>query len=307
MAKGVQNHGGATTTFGAGTFNIGRPASNGGCSAEYSICNPSGATMTFGGPSTFSLAAGIYNGGSSHLTMGSGSTNSYWIGPASDGNAFWLGGSAQLVMADATGGSDTFQVVGDLNGASAGGSCTTLPAAPQHDFHGSISLAGGMNLGAGVYTVTGYVAFGPSGGGDVTCGGTQIGVMGQGVTLVIGGASTPPSGTCMGLAFCIGAGYGHVTLVAPSSGATQDLAVLGPSSNSAGALFTAGASNTQISGAFYMPNGAISMSGGASLGGGAGQCLELVGTQVSLAGGSTLATSCPGLASASNSKVTLVQ
>lgn len=307
LAKGVQNGGGASTTFGAGTFNIGRAASNGNCPARYSICNPSGATMTFAGPSSFSLQGGIYNGGGSHMTLGSGSTNSFWIGPASDGNAFLLGGSAQLVMGDATGGSNTFQVVGDLNGAGAGGSCTTISAAPQHDFRGNVSLAGGMILGAGVYSVSGYVALGPSGGGDVTCGGTAIGVMGQGVTLVIGGAATPSSGTCTGLAFCIGAGYAHVTLVAPSSGATQDLAVLGPPSNSAGALFTAGASNTQISGAMYFPNGAVSMSGGANLGGGSGQCLEVIGTQVSLSGGSTMATSCPSLATASTSKVTLVQ
>jgi Flp pilus assembly protein TadG len=308
IAKGVQNHGGASTTFGAGAFNIGRAASNGICPAQYSICNPAGATMTFGGPSSFSLQGGIYNGGGAHMTLGSGTTNSYWIGPSSDGNAFLLGGSAQLFMGDATGGgSNTFQVVGDLNGSGAGGSCTTIAAAPQHDFRGSISLAGGMNLGAGVYSVSGYVAFGPSGGGDVTCGGVATGVMGDGVTLVIGGSTTPASGTCTGLAFCIGAGYGHVTLVAPSSGATQDLAVLGPSGNSAGALFTAGASNTSISGAMYFPNGAISMSGGANLGGGAGQCLEVVGTQVSLSGGSTMATSCPSLATASSSKVTLVQ
>jgi hypothetical protein len=57
----------------------------------------------------------------------------------------------------------------------------------------------------------------------------------------------------------------------------------------------------------YFPNGAVSMSGGANLGGGAGQCLEVVGTQVSLSGGSTMATSCPSLATASSSKVTLVQ
>ena len=53
--------GGSTATFGAGTFNFGssllqlQPGT-----AGYSICNTGSGSLTFGGPSTFVLAGGVY-------------------------------------------------------------------------------------------------------------------------------------------------------------------------------------------------------------------------------------------------------
>ncbi len=316
VAQGVQTGGGTTTTFAAGTYNIG-PSSSSNCSAgNYSICN-TGTTLTFGtsgGSSTFVLSNGIYNSGGSSLALGNGSSNSYNIGGNTTGspahNALYLGGGSSTTLADATGSGDLFQLVGMLNVASGGGSCLTLPAASAHDINGNFSTAGGTILGAGVYTVNGYVALGGGGGGDVTCGGSTVGMSGSGVSFVISGSSTPSSGTCSGDAFCVAAGYGHVTLTAPSTGNNTNLIVIGPSSstNTAGAAFAEGASNTSLSGAFYIPYGAFTLSGGSSVGNGSGQCLEVIASEVSLTGGTTLASSCTGLGgNTSGAAVVLVQ
>ena len=305
IAGGLSTGGGTTTTFGAGTFNIGKASFS--CNgANYSICN-TGTILTFGGPSSFTLQGGVYNGGGSKLVLGSSGTgNSFLVGPSSGGNAFYIGGGATTTLGDATDAGSVFQLVGNFNVSSGGGSCTTISAAAQHDIQGYFITAGGSILGSGVYSVTQYVDLGGSAGGDVTCNGVTVGMSGTGVTWVIGGASTPASGSCSGQSFCIAAGYGHVTMTAPTSGATQGLVVVGPASNTGGALFAEGASNTSLSGAFYFPQGSISLSGGSSVGGGAGQCLELIGTQVTLSGGTTAASNCVGGGSGSV-KIALVQ
>ena len=130
-----------------------------------------------------------------------------------------------------------------------------------------------------------------------------------GVTLTISGTSTPSSGTCSGLSFCIAAGYNNVVLTAPSSGTMQALAVIGPnvSSRTAGATLGEGATGASISGAFYFPYGPISLSGGASIGNGSGQCLQIIGTQVTLTGGTTAASTCISSASSSSTSISLVQ
>ncbi len=298
IAGGISTGGGTTTTFGAGTYNIGQnPSSGNNCSGGLaSICH-SGATLTFGGPSTFVLSAGIYVAGGETLTMGSGTTNSYQIGSSSTGNAIWLGGGAKLTMNDATGGSSLFKAVGTVNVSSGGGSCLVMPAAAAHDINGSFTSAGGSTFGAGVYSVNGYFALGANGGGDVTCGGSSVGLNGVGVTIAITGSTTPSSGSCSGQAFCVAAGFGHVSLTAPNTGTTNSLVVIGPTSsaNTGGATFSEGATSTSLSGVFYFPYGPVSLGGGASVGNGTGQCLELIGTQVSLTGGTTLASTCSGL------------
>src|SRR3984957_5470214 len=73
IAQGVLTpNGRPVTPFGAGTFNIGTPPTSTSCnsSTKYSICN-SATTMTFAGPSTFTLVGGISTKSSSSLTMGS--------------------------------------------------------------------------------------------------------------------------------------------------------------------------------------------------------------------------------------------
>src|SRR5215472_13955348 len=97
-------------------------------------------------------------------------------------------------------------------------------------------------------------------------------------------------------------------LTAPTStsilgSSTASLAVVGPqfSSNTAGAGFINGASNTQVSGAVYFPNGPVFMSGAATLHGTVdlGACLELIGTQVTATAGTALGSTCSGLGSGS--------
>jgi hypothetical protein len=250
--------------------------------------------LTLAGPSTFSLAGGIYVGGGSTLSLGGGATNSYDIGAAGDGYSINAGGGAVTTLADATGNSSLFQTAGNIaNGGSSSG-CLTIPAAAEHDINGYVSLSCGATLGAGTYTVAGYLALGASGGGGT--------VTGNDVTLVIGGASVPSSGTCSGMAFCVAAGFGDVTLTAPSSGTTKNLLVIGPTSSSAnpnaGALFTEGSSNTTLSGAFYLPKGAVTMDGSGTINS-SGGCLELIGSQIALTGGSAAASTCVGLGSGS--------
>jgi Flp pilus assembly protein TadG len=319
ITGGVVSGGGSTTTFSNGTFNIGQSATSCNSYIHYSICN-SGTLMTFGSSTTaskFVFTGGVYNKGGETLVLGGTSVtststgNSFNIGTASNGNSFDMGGGSITMFADASGAGNLFQMAGNVNVSSGGGSCLWLGAANEHDINGFISAAGGTTLGAGVYTLTKYMWLGANGGGDVTCGGSTVGIYGSGVTLVLGGSGVPSSGTCANNSFCTAAGYNDITLTAPSSGSTQGLVVIGPtsSSNTNGASFIEGATNTSMSGAFYMPYGPINLSGGASVGNGSGQCLEVIGSQVTLAGGSELASSCniPGSGGSGGATVALVQ
>jgi len=304
LAKGLTTSGGSDTSFGAGTFWFGRSSDK--CSGDtYSICH-AGSTLSFGGPSSFILAGGVFNGGGSSISLGAGSANSFQVGPSSGGDSFHLMGGSNTFLADALGASSVFQLVGDYN-VTTGGGCATIGAAAQHDIKGNLSTAGGTRLGSGVYTVTGYIALGGNGGGDVMCNGSKLGMEGTDVVLVIGGASTPAHGACSGQAFCLAAGYSNVSLAGPTSGPLAGLVVMGPQNNSAGALFSAGAKNTSLSGALYFPKGPISLTGGASLGGGSGQCLEIIGAEVSLSGGTAAASDCFSGAGGSASSIMLVQ
>jgi Flp pilus assembly protein TadG len=310
VTAGIAAGGGSNTTFGAGTYNLGTMASCSG-TGGYSICN-TGTSLTFAGPSTFVLAGGIYNGGGAALVLGNGATNnSYNIGKASDGYSINAGTSKSMILDDATGSADIFQTSASIT--SGGGSCLAIPAATQHDVNGNMTFSGGVVLGAGIYTINGYFALGASSGGDVSncpASGTTTGLSALAVTLVISGIQTVGCNGVSSSTFCLGAGYSTVVLTAPSSGSTEQLAVLTPSTNSGAAAFTTGATNTQISGAFYIPNGPVTMSGAAALHDtvDTGACLELVGLQVTLGGGSAAGSTCAGLGGGSSgTTVSLVQ
>lgn len=301
--QGMTTTGGSTVTFQPGTFKMGRRTSNCSGGGQFSICHV-GTTLVFRGPSTFELSSGISVPGGYTLWMGFDTTtggltgannlsgNSYKLGPSSNGNAIYVGGGGKLYMADATSSGKVFQADGNFNGAG-GGSCTYLPAAAQHDIDGNVIISGAVKLGAGVWTVDGYVALGAAGGGGGGCDGTTISVTGDGVNFMISGSATPSGGNCSGRTFCIAAGYSNVVLKAPTTGALANLAVVGPQSSSytGGALFSEGGSGAVINGAFYFPNGQVTMSGGASAGD-SGGCLQVVGTSVTMTGGTTLASSC---------------
>jgi hypothetical protein len=161
-----------------------------------------------------------------------------------------------------------------------------LSAAPAHDLDGTFSLAGTATLGAGTYTVAGNVALGTGGGGG--------NVTGRGVSIITSGT------------FTVAAGYSNVTLTAPTSGTMQGLVVA--SNGAGGASFSEGASGNSLSGVFYFPSAPIALSGAGNVGNGAGQCLELIGSTITLSGGSALASTCAGLAgTSSGGQVVLVQ
>lgn len=318
IAGGIIVGGGMTMSFKAGTFNIGRLSSNCNSTTGYSICN-SGTSLTFLGSSTFVMAGGIYNAGGSALTMGtsavgltSPTSNSFNIGKATDGNSLVMGGGAKTTFADASGPSSVFKMAGNLT--SAGGSCLIVSAASDHDINGYVNTAGGTYFGAGNYSITGYLAAGAGGGGDVTCQvnntSQSLGMTGNNVMFGLAANTTASSGSCSGTAFCVAAGYGHVSLTAPSSGTSAGLVVVGPttSTNTAGATFAEGATSTSLSGVFYLPYGPVTLSGGASVGNGTSQCLELIGSQVTLSGGTALASTCTGLGEGSTgTSIVLVQ
>lgn len=329
MGGGIYAHGTGVMSFSAGNFNIGAVTTTSDCNSKsnYSICLKGGGSLTFGGPSTFTLAGGIYQNASGMpasapapvaLTLGYGTTtNSFKIGKSSDGYSLDDTNGATL-FGDASGAGDLFQMAGNLT--TTGGTCVAVSAAAEHDINGSIDASGGINLGSGIYTINGYFALGKTSGGDVpNCPTTGVttGLNALGVTLVVSGASTV---TCNGVAssaFCLGAGYSTVNLTAPTSSSAlgssaANLAVIGPQSttNTAAAALTTGATNTQISGAFYFPNGPVTMSGAAALHDivDTGACLELIGSQVTLGGGSAAGTTCAGLSSSSlGTTVTMVQ
>lgn len=280
VAGGIITGGGTTTTFGPGNFDIG--AGTVSCSGSfYSICN-SGTSLTFGAGS-YIIAGGIYNGGGSTLSIGAGSSaNTFNIGPGSAGYAINTAGGTTATLGNMTSG--TFQAVGNIS--TGGGSTFTLSAAPAHDLNGTFSLTGSATLGAGTYTVAGNFALGTGGGGG--------NVTGSGVSIITSGT------------FSVAAGYSNVTLTAPTSGTMQGLVVA--SNGVGGASFSEGASGNSLSGVFYFPSAPITLSGAGSVGNGAGQCLELIGSTITLSGGSALASTCAGLAgSSSGGQVVLVQ
>ena len=279
VAGGIIVGGGSTTTFAAGSYDIG-PGTVSCSGSFYSICN-TGTSLTFGAGS-YIIAGGIYNGGGATISIGAGSSgNSFNIGAGSAGYAINSTGTT-LTLGNMSSG--TFQAVGKIS--TGGGTVVTISAAPAHDLNGTFSLAGSATLGAGTYTLAGNFTLGGGGGGGT--------VTGTGVTIITSGT------------FSVAAGYTNVTLNAPTSGTLQDLVVA--SNGAGGASFSEGAAGNSLAGAFYFPIAPITLSGAGNVGSGAGQCLELIGSAVGLSGGSALASSCSGLAgSVTGGSVALVQ
>ncbi len=302
FGQGMTTSGGNANSFGSGTFNFGAPTTGTACTGSYyySICNNSSGALTFGA-GTFTLSSGIYSGGGTTVSIGVGSgSNSYQIGAAGDGNAFNYSGGSTATLGDATCAGCVFQFNGNIvtNGGSYISLGTSTAAAIQHDIHGSMNLQGAMTLAPGVYTMSGYFAAGATAGGNVD----GVGVAGSGVTIVYGGAYpgtfSASSPTCAGAGFCVGAGYSTVDLTAPTSGTYNQLVVVGPtvaSGVTAGALFTAGATSTVLSGALYVPNGQIYMNGAGSVSSGTGGCLEIIASIIQVTEGSSAATACSAL------------
>ncbi len=302
IGGGVFSSGSATTSFAGGALAIGKPTAGCNGTAGYSICQTSSGAMTVGATTSIALAGGILVAGGARLTLAGTGGEAVAIGKAGDGNAINLGGGGSFTLGDTAG--STVGYLGNIT--TGGGSCLSLGAAAQHDVQGSLAGGGAVTLGSGMYTVTGAAGFGVNGGGNVTCSGVTTGVAGSGVTFVVGGSSTPASGSCAGQVFCVAAGYSSVSLAAPASGAR--LLLVGPATNLGGGLLTEGSSGSSLSGTVYFPVSAFSLNGGAGVGSGTGQCLSLIASQVTLTGGSVLATDClTGSSSGSSKHPVLVQ
>ncbi len=178
-------------------------------------------------------------------------------------------------------------MVGDLADNNGSVILPALPTLAGHAINGTMTFSGsgGMTLGAGLYAIAGNVWLGAANGGGS--------VSGQAVTIAVTGSSpkaaeTAPSGTKAPVVY-IGAGYSNVTLTAPTSGNYKNVAMVGPlspsglpTSSNGGAWLDQGASNATVGGAFYFPNGPLTVSGGASIGNGTGQCLQIVASQITL-------------------------
>lgn len=306
VARGIVTGGGTTTLFDAGTFRLGPSTASCDGATGHSICNTS--TLAFGGPSTFEMAGGIRNSGGATLTLGAGVGNSFRIGKAANGAALRLEGNT--ILGDATGAGNRFEVVGNI--ITGGGTCLSLGAAANHDIAGHLNLSGGVIFGSGVYTIDGYLHLGASQGGSVACWGESISMRALDVTLVLSGKGPLVSNqNCNGqAAFCAASGYDTMRLVAPKSGPFANLAVIGPlaSGVTAGASFGGGASGSQISGAFYFPNGPILLTGGASAGSGTdGGCLQIIGATVTMDGGTATASDCNLGGATGGGRVRLIQ
>lgn len=296
FASGLSTGGSTAVTFAAGTFSFGRmAAANDG--AQYSVY-AGAASMIVGGPSIFLLNAGIdVKGGSTVILGNAGIDNSFRIGPSYvsasvTSNAVLIGGGSTFKMGDATGTASVFEIGGPFNVGSGGGSCTVISAASQHDINGSLTTAGATILGAGIYTVYGSVGIGSNGGGNVTCNGATTGLAATDVSIVVGGNGAALTGGCANQSFCVAAGYSNVVLSARTAGVTAKMAIIGPASLTGGAYFTEGSSGTSLSGLVYFPVGTVRLDGAASVGNGSGQCLQLIGKEVLLNGGSLLASTC---------------
>lgn len=295
IAKGIKVGGNGSLKMGYGTFRIGQIADN--CiGGRFSICVEGSGRLEIEGPSDFELSSGIYAQGSGKVILGKDETqNTYRIGSSSNGFALNSAGSAQIIFGDALGNSSVFQLGGNVS-VTGGGTCTVFPAADEHDIRGYLLAGGAAYLRSGTYTIDGYAAFGAHNSGNANCEGFgDIGVKAENVSLVLSGTSTA-SGACSGQVFCVASGYSNVTITAPTSGPMAKLAIIGPTTSglTGGAALNQGARNASISGALYFPNGAFSMSGGASIGGGSSQCLQIVGSRVSLSGGTAASSTCVG-------------
>jgi hypothetical protein len=306
IAQGITIASSSSATFGAGTFDIGPSASACTDGGKYSLCVESSTSLTLGGPSAFTFGGGIYAGSSATIELGSGTTNTYDIGSSSNGNGAVAASSSNLLFSDATSGSNTFDLVGNITSASS--ACVALPDAPEHDINGSIiaNSSSDTTLGSGIYTVSDYVDDESSSGGS-GCSGWSGGTAGTGVTLVLGALATPASGSCSGMAVCVLSSSSQA-LVAPTTGPTTGFAIIGPtsSSNTAGALFGSSSSGT-YSGVVYMPNGPISIASSSSVGGGSSACLELIGSQISLTSSSGTGSTCSGTGQSTPAGVVLVE
>ncbi len=256
-----------------------------------------GLSVSNDGPVTFpagtytitsagSACAGLCVAGGDSVTFGNGS---FII---ADGIS--LGGGGTLTIGNPQSANSVFQIPTTLSGSYAistgGGSTLSIGDFTNVDVNGGVQLEGNLYVGAGTWTVDGTLDMASSGGGTF---------------------SAPDNAFIASGPIDFGAGYASITLDAPNSistGTEGQASTVALASNSVTAsTVTAGASDTVVTGAIYLPNGALTESGAGNLTGN-GSCMQVIVSSITLSGGSTLTTNCTSLGSgAAGGSVSLVQ
>lgn len=148
---------------------------------------------------------------------------------------------------------------------------TSFGPAPAGMAYNSLSFGSGTyNLAPGVYYVSGSVSFGANGT-----------VNGTGVTFIMTGNLQAAGGSTL-------------NLTAPGSGATAGL-LFGSSSSGSSVAFS-GTSTQNISGAIYMPNGSVTVTGNTNTTPTTSNCLISIAQSITFAGSSNFdASGCASL------------
>jgi hypothetical protein len=264
-------------------------------SSSPSTFTVAGGISVSSGPATFpdgtytltavssGAALNANNGGT--ITMGNGS---FII---ADGIS--IGGGDKLTIGSALNASSVFEIPTVVTGNNAittgGGSSLSIGSFSNVDINGEVEVQGSLTLGAGAYTVNGALDLAASGGGTVS---------GTGVSLI---ASGP-------IAF--GQGFSAINLTAPSAitGSNDgDISTVALASSSGSAsTISQGATNTDVTGAVYVPQGTLTINGAGNLTGG-GNCLQVISAAIAMSGGGSLTTNCSSLGTGTGSgAVTLV-
>jgi hypothetical protein len=265
VINGDQSIGGDTVF--AGTFNVSGNLTMSAGVHRFNAINLSGTLNIGAGPLT--VPGGIYLRGGSRMRVAGGNVAIGLI--SGTGTSISMEGGTTLTFGDGL-----FSTSGSI--VTSGGSSITFGATPNHYIFGNLDLSGAATFGAGAYTIYGNFT-NTTGCGNCAMSGTDVSFFLRG-TVTLGGGS-------------------GLNLRAPASNTGDALAdILFATRSTAPTLLKEGASNV-LSGVWYAPNSAFSMSGGAGLAG-SGRCFMLITSTVSLDGGTAASSACSAVASGSS-------
>lgn len=291
---GITNNGSSLVLNGPATYYV-----------QGGITQGSSGPLTFNNSSTFYVSGGIkvsnsgpttFPDGTYVITSGDGtagidvsnnSTVTFGNGSFQIANGINLG-NGRLKFGSAASSSSLFQVTGaDRNGdaiETSGGTSLTIGAFPNVDLNGSFVPRGSVTLGGsaypGTYTIYGNLDATNAGGYPFTA--TNVSLIASGW---IG----------------FGAGFNNVTITAPAavdSTTNGSLSTIALASDSTQSLtITAGAYNTKVNGAIYVPNGTLVLNGAGRLYGGTdgSGCAEVVAKGIAVNAGGGITTTCSAL------------
>jgi len=292
---------------GAATWNIEGGISD-GSSAPVTFSNGAGsAVSTFtvaGGIAVTNNAASFPNGTYTITSPGSSSNVGLYVSggaAATFGNGSFdiaggiaIGGSASLTIGSPLDGNSVFEIPTVTSGNDAlltsGGSTLSIGGFTNIDINGEVAIESNFSVGGGTFTVNGGLDVAASGGGTVTALNTSFIASGR-------------------IAF--GAGFDSVTVTAPAAITSATEGAIGTvalaSESASPSSVQSGATDTAVTGAVYVPNGQLSLSGAGNLNGG-GNCLQVIAQSISVSGQGSLSTVCTSLGIAAGvGSVTLVQ